>query len=411
MRPALCAVKEDVEMLTKAFIPYNGYYSSPFCRWQGSMANDNAIILGAKTAKNWMAAKDYDPAMLEYLYYGITIAQPRMFYSHNWAGALMVDGKINLTGLMINQACTTSTTCIHLAAVNIEAGTFETAFALMSDRCSNGAHMVWPNPLGPGGEVESENWMMDNFNNDPHAGFKMIQTAENVAKAIGATKEECDAVGLRRYEQYQEALADDRAFQKRYMFPAEVTVTRKKTLLVEEDEGVTPSTAEGLAKLRPVEPGGVLSFGTQTHPADGNCGFIVTTQDKAKALSKDPSIEIQICSYGFARVDKGLMAAAPVPAAEMALKNLGLKVEDMKAIKTHNPFVINDINMANKMGMDVMKMNNYGSSLIYGHPQAPTAGRNIAELLEEVVMLGGGYGLWAGCAAGDTAAAMVFKVG
>ena len=398
-------------MLTKAFIPYKGYYSSPFCRWQGSMANDNAIVLGANTAKNWMAKNAYDPAMLDYLYYGITISQPRMFYSHNWAAALLVDGKKNLPGLMINQACTTSTTCIHLAAANIEIGTFDSAFALMSDRASNGAHTVWANPLGPGGELESENWMMDNFNSDPHAGLKMIQTAENVAKALGTTKEECDAVGLRRYEQYLDALTDDRAFQKRYMFPVEVTVTRKKTALVEADEGITPSTADGLAKLRPVEPGGVLTYGTQTHPADGNCGFIVTTRDKAKALSKDPSIEIQVCSYGFARADKGFMAAAPVPAAEMALIDAGLKVADMKAIKTHNPFIINDINMAAKMGIDVMKMNNYGSSLIYGHPQSPTAGRNIAELLEEVVMLGGGYGLWAGCAAGDTGAAMVFKVG
>jgi acetyl-CoA acetyltransferase len=398
-------------MLTKVFIPYKGYYSSPFCRWQGSMARDNAIVLGANTAKNWMAEKRYDPEMLEYLYYGISVSQPRMFYSHNWAAALLVDGKKNLPGLMINQACTTSTTCLHLAAVNIEVGTFETAFTLMSDRTSNGAHTVWANPLGPGGEVESENWVMDNFNSDPHAGLKMIQTAENVAKALGTTKDECDAVALRRYEQYLDALADDRAFQKRYMFPAEVTVTKKKTALVEADEGITPSTAEGLARLRPVEPGGVLTYGSQTHPADGNCGFIVTTRDKARALSKDPAIEIRICSYGFSRVDKGYMAAAPVPAAVMALNDAGLKVGDLKAIKTHNPFVINDINMAAKMGIDVMKMNNYGSSLIYGHPQSPTAGRNIAELLEEVIMLGGGYGLWAGCAAGDTGAAMVFKVG
>ena len=78
------------------------------------------------------------------------------------------------------------------------------------------------------------------------------------------------------------------------------------------------------------------------------------------------------------------MAAAPVPAAEMALKAAGSKIEDMKAIKTHNPFAVNDINMAKKMGFDVMQMNNYGSSLIYGHPQGPTAGRLIAELLEEL---------------------------
>ncbi len=398
-------------MLTKAYIPYRGYYSTPFCRWQGIMANENAIKLGATTAQRWLKKNNFDPMVFDYMYFGITIAQHHLFYSHTWASAMLVDGQKDLPALMINQACTTSTTCIHLGAVNIEVGTYETAFALMADRCSNGPHTIWPNPLGPGGEVESENWMMDNFNRDPWAGQKMIQTAENVAKELGTTREKCDAVTLRRYEQYQEALANDRAFQKRYMFPPEVRVSRKKTVLVEEDEGVTPTSAEGLARLQPVEPGGVHTFGAQTFPADGNCGLIVTTRDKARELSADPKIEIQIVSYGFARAKKGYMALAPVPAAEMALKDAGITVKDLKAVKTHQPFAVNDINMAAKMGMDVNWMNNYGNSLIYGHPQGPTAGRNIIELLEEVVLLGGGYCLWAGCAAGDTAAAMVFKVG
>ena len=107
---------------------------------------------------------------------------------------------------------------------------------------------------------------------------------------------------------------------------------------------------------------------------------------------------------------KDYMAEAPVPAAEMALRNAGITVKDLKAVKTHSPFVVNDINMGRAMGIDVNWMNNYGNSMIYGHPQAPTAGRIIAELIEEMVMLGGGYGLWAGCAAGDTGAAMVFKI-
>jgi len=375
------------------------------------MANENSIVLGATTAKRWLTKGNFDPTMFDYMYLGITIAQHHLFYSHTWAAAMLVDGAKDLPGLMVNQACSTSTTCIHLAAVNIETGTYETAFALMSDRCSNGPHTVWPQPLGPGGEVESENWVMDSFNEDPWAGQKMIQTAENVARELGTTREECDAVTLRRYEQYQDALANDRAFQKRYMFPPEVRVSRKKLVLVEEDEGVTPTTAEGLARLKPVEPGGVHTFGAQTFPADGNCGFIVTTRDKAKELSADPNIEIQVLSYGFSRAKKGFMALAPVPASEMALKDAGITVKDLKAVKTHQPFAVNDINMADKMGIDVNWMNNYGSSMIYGHPQGPTAGRLIAELLEELVILGGGYGLWAGCAAGDTAAAMIFKVG
>ncbi|OGP96623.1 MAG: acetyl-CoA acetyltransferase [Deltaproteobacteria bacterium RBG_19FT_COMBO_46_9] len=398
-------------MLTKAYIPYKGYYSTPFCRWQGQMANENAIVLGANTAKRWFASRDLDPTELEYLYFGMTIAQNRMFYSHNWAGAIIMDGRKNLPGLFVHQACTTSATCIHLAAVNIEAGTFETAFALMTDRCSNGPHLIWPNPMGPGGEVISENWNMENFNNDPWGGMKMIQTAEAVARDAGITREECDAVALRRYEQYLDALANDRAFQKRYMFPAEVRISKKKVLMIEEDEGVTPCTKEGLAALKSVEPNGILTYGAQTHPADGNCGFIITTREKAKELSADSAKDIKIVSYGFSRVGKARMAAAPVPAAEMALKNAGLNIKDMKAIKTHNPFAVNDVNMAKKMNFDMMWMNNYGSSMIYGHPQGPTAGRIIAELIEELVLLGGGYGMFAGCAAGDTGASIIVKVG
>jgi acetyl-CoA acetyltransferase family protein len=398
---------------TKAYIPYGGYYSTPFCRWQGSMQNENAIELAGKTARRWfLEKKKLDPAILDYLYYGITVQQPRMFYSHNWAAGILTENKKNLPGLMINQACTTSATCLNLAALAIEHGAYNVGFCLMADRCSNGAHIVWANPMGPGGEVMQENWVMDNFNSDPNVNppLKMVQTAENVAKMEGFTKEQCDAVVLRRYEQYQMALANDREFQKKYMFPAEVKVSKKKTILIEQDEGATPTTAEGLAKLGPAEKGGVHSFAAQTFPADGNCGFIVTNREKAKELSSNPKIEIQIVSYGFSRVNPGFMAAAPVPAAEMALANAGLKISDMKAIKSHNPFSTNDLNFAKKLGNDINKMNNYGSSLVYGHPQAPTVGRIVAEMLEEMVMLGGGYCLWAGCAAGDTGASMIFKV-
>ena len=310
-----------------------------------------------------------------------------------------------------DRACSTSTTCIFQAGVGVETGMYENCYCLMVDRCSNGPHTIWPNPQGPGGEVISENWMMDHFNLDPWGGGAMIQTAENVAAEVGLTREQCDAVALRRYEQYQDALADDRAFQKRYMFPAEIRVSKKKTVTVEADEGVFPTTAEGLAGLRPVLPNGVHTFGSQTHPADGNCALTVTTREKARELSADPEIEIQVISYGFARAKKAFMAMAVVPAAQMALEKAGLSVNDIKAIKTHNPFAANDIYLADQLGIDVNGFNNYGSSIVFGHPQAPTAGRTIIEGIEEVVMAGGGYFLFSGCAAGDTGGALVLKIG
>ena len=397
---------------TKAFIPYKGYYSTPFSRWQGSMQNDNAVELGANTARRWfLEKKKVEPTVLDYMYFGSTVAQNHWFVAHNYAAAILTDDKKFVPALFVNQACATSTTILNLLAKDMELGVYDVGFGLMADRCSNGPHTIWPDPLGPGGQPDREDWNMDNFSGTPRHRAAMVQTAENVAAEHGITKEECDAVVLRRFQQYQEGIANDRAFQKRYIFAPEVTVTRKKKKLMEEDEGWTATTAEGLAKLKPVVPGGCLSFGAQTFPADGNCGIIVATRDKAKELSDDPKMEIQIISYGYARVKPMFMPAAPIPASQMALANAGLKVSDMKAIKTHNPFAVNDVAFAKVMGNDVMKMNNNGSSLIYGHPQGPTGGRAIAEMIEELVLLGGGYGLFTGCSAGDTAAALIIKVG
>ena len=80
-------------------------------------------------------------------------------------------------------------------------------------------------------------------------------------------------------------------------------------------------------------------------------------------------------------------------------------------IKTHNPFAVNDIYFAREMGVEIDAFNRFGSSLIYGHPQGPTGTRLIIETIEELALRGGGTGLFVGCAAGDTSAAVVVRVG
>jgi acetyl-CoA acetyltransferase len=242
----------------------------------------------------------------------------------------------------------------------------------------------------------------------------MIDTAENVAREAGITRQEQDELTLLRHQQYGDAIKDDSAFLRRFMvMPIEVKDARGRKVLatVGGDEGVFPTTAEGLAKLRPVLEGGTVTFGTQTHPADGNCGLVVTTREKAGEMSRDPKIEIQLLSYGEARAKKGYMGMAPVPAARQALSRAGISIEDVRVIKTHNPFAVNDVYFCREMDVKPDAMNNYGSSLIWGHPQGPTGQRLIIEMIEELVLVGGGYGLFTGCAAGDTAAAVVVSVG
>ena len=79
-------------------------------------------------------------------------------------------------------------------------------------------------------------------------------------------------------------------------------------------------------------------------------------------------------------------------------------------IKSHNPFAVNDLWFARETGADVDAMNPFGCSLIYGHPQAPTGARGLIELMWALHDRGGGRGLFTGCAAGDTGAALVIEL-
>lgn len=320
-------------------------------------------------------------------------------------------GNPTISGPRISQACATSTVALNYGASAIEAGSNSNLLVVTADRTSNGPNIIWPNPQGLGGKPIYESWMVDGFNLDPVADTSPLGTANNVARKYGITREESDALVLDRYHKYLDALTEDRKFQKGFMIPLEVRISRKETIVVEEDEGIIPCTPEGLASLKPVSPDSILTYAAQTHPADGNAGMIVTTKEKAGELSADPSVTIRIVSYGFARAEKAYMPEAPVPAAMRALERAGIKASDLTAVKSHNPFSVNDIVLRKELGIDDRIFNNYGCSLIWGHPQGPTTMRLAIELIEELVMKGGGYGLVTGCAAGDSGAALVIRVG
>jgi acetyl-CoA acetyltransferase family protein len=401
----------EVMVFKNTFIPYGCYWSTPFCTWQGSFQNQHAIKFAAEIGKKFLQEKKIQPKEFDELILGITIPQLSAFYGTPWLAGMI--GADHITGPMIGQACATGARGVATASMSIETGLRKNILVVYADRCSNGPLLVYPNSEAPGGTQDKESWVWDNFGNDPYAKNAMIETAENVAKENAITKEDQDKITVLRYNQYLESTKNNQAFQKKYMVtPIEIMDIRGRKVLknVQEDEGIYPTTLEGLQKLKPVLPEGTVSYGTQTHPADGNCGIILTTQDNAKKFRKKNDIEIQVLSYGEGRAKKGFMAKAIVPAAKMALKEADLSIKDLNVIKTHNPFAVNDIYFCDEMGIDWKDMNNYGSSLIYGHAQGPTGARLIIELVEELVEKGGGYGLFDGCAAGDTGAAIILKV-
>ncbi|MDP7512974.1 MAG: thiolase family protein [Candidatus Marinimicrobia bacterium] len=395
---------------TNAHIPYGAYWSTPFCKWQGSFSDLHPLKFAAETARNELEKRHIDTKQLTDLHLGNTVPSKSSFYGAPWVAAMM--GAEGITGPIVSQACATSARVIAGAATELESGNDGKILCITADRTSNGPHILYPNPKGPGGKGNAEDWVWDNFNYDPFAKNAMLQTAENVAKEIGISTAQQNEVALLRFQQYKNALVNDGEFHKRFMVsPLEINPSGRKVIgIVKSDEGIFPSSIEGLEKLKPILPDGTVTFGGQTYPADGNAGMIITTPEKANEMSSNSDIIIQLISYAQGRTKKGFMPAANIPACKIVLPEAGINIADVKAIKTHNPFAVNDIYFAKKMGVKIEEMNNYGSSLVWGHPQGPTGMRLIIELIEELVLLGGGYGLFTGCAAGDTAAAVIIRV-
>jgi acetyl-CoA acetyltransferase family protein len=384
-----------------------GAWSSPFARWQGAFSEISSLDLAVLATRRALADRGISAEEITQIVLGWTVPQEGAFY-----GAPTVAAKIgapHVTGPMVAQACATSVAAVTLAALTVEGGEDGLNLALLTDRTSNGPHIVYPSPSNQGGTVKTEDWVMENFRRDPWAGQPMHRTAEIVAAELGVSREEIDDVTLLRYQQYARALEDDRAFQRRYMVPVEVPARKGDSTVIDADVGVYPSTRESLAALEPVEEGGVITYGSQTHPADGTAGVLVTTEPRARDLGVDGGV-VRILASGMARVEKAQMPKAPVPAAERALSDAGLGWQDVDAVTMHNPFSVNDIWLSRCSGIPVENVNLYGCSLVYGHPQAPTAARLIAELIETLRLRGGGVGLFTGCAAGDTGAALVVRV-
>lgn len=392
---------------SNACIPLPLLWSSPFLRWQGRLADVSAIDLAHRVTDDALRERQFDRALPTQLILGTTIPQSNSFYGAPWLAARL--GMAGIGGANIAQACATSVTALVSAALTNEVDDAAVSLVVTTDRTSNSPLLVYPRGNAMGGSPLTEHWLLQSFAADPNTGLSMVHTAENVARKGGFSRAQIDEMTLLRYSQYQQALADDRAFQRRYLQPVVLDGGKAGPQVIDQDDGIHPYSAAGLAKLRPVVEGGVVTSGAQTHPSDGTAGTVVCSAAQAASLSGGRGV-VRLLAAGYARAEKAHMPAAATTAAQKALASAGLSIGDVKLAASHNPFAVNDLWFSQQTGFAPERMNVRGSSLIYGHPQGPTGLRGIAELAHALQLEGGGIGLFTGCAAGDCGAALLIQV-
>lgn len=380
-----------------AAIPAGMVWSSPFARWQGSLAELSSLDVAVDVTSTALGERRVDPGQLDGLVLGWTVPQPDGF-----AGVPSLAARIGapgITGPVVSQACVTAVACLAVAAAEASGGG-GLRLAVASDRTSSGPTLCYPAPSAPGGAPLVTNWVLDSIAADPR------QEADKAAADCGVSREQLDELAALRFGQYQRALARDRDFQRRYMVP--VRTGKPGTAVIDADEGVLPAGPPEIGALRAAEPEGLHTHLTQVRPADGAAGAIVTTVERARELARGEGVT-RILATGSAGSAPGPAAEAHVSAARAALRAADLRIAQVDAVTTHSSFAVGDLCFARRTGFPAERMNSHGCSLVYGHPRAPTALRAVAELVTELRLRGGGIGLFTGCAAGGTAAAIVLR--
>ncbi len=232
----------------------------------------------------------------------------------------------------------------------------------------------------------------------------MITTAENLAKMYGITREECDAFACR--SQQRAAAAWEKGYFDEEIVPVVIPATRKTPEVVfAKDEFMRPTTTmEGLAGLRPVYEGGVVTAGNASGRNDGGAMVLMMTEEKAKELGYEPFAAF--VAGGNAALDPKLMGLGPVGASLDAIKRAGLTIKDIdlfecnEAFAVQNLAVIKELEKQTGVTINQDNWNPNGGAISFGHPNGASGARVGMFTMRELARRGARYGLFTSCCGG-----------
>ncbi|HET8867551.1 MAG TPA: acetyl-CoA C-acyltransferase, partial [Agrococcus sp.] len=222
------------------------------------------------------------------------------------------------------------------------------------------------------------------------ATFSMPETAEEVARVDGITREEADAFALRSHERAIAAIDAGR-------FDDEIVAVPTKAGDVTVDEGPRrETTMDALARLRPVVAGGsVVTAGNASSLNDGASAIVVASDAAVERLGLTP--RARVVGGASAGIAPEIMGLGPVPATEKVLARTGLSIDDLGAIELNEAFATQSIGTIRRLGLDDALVNADGGAIALGHPLGSSGSRLVVTLLGRMEREGADRGLATMC--------------
>ncbi|KAJ8324198.1 3-ketoacyl-CoA thiolase with broad chain length specificity [Batrachochytrium dendrobatidis] len=230
---------------------------------------------------------------------------------------------------------------------------------------------------GPGAMPSNLNEEILNYGPAADVLTPMGVTSENVAAEFGVTRAEQDTFAFRSH-----SLA--LAAQKEGLFKEEIVpVKLADGTVVDSDDGIRATTAEGLAKLRPVfNKNGTTTAGNASQVTDGAAAVLMMRRSVAEKLGLKPIA--RWLGFSAVGVPPRIMGIGPAFAIPAVLTQVGLKTGDIDIYEINEAFASQAVYSVKKLGIDINKVNPKGGAIAFGHPMGATGARQIATLLPEL---------------------------
>ncbi|MBQ8946503.1 MAG: acetyl-CoA C-acetyltransferase [Lachnospiraceae bacterium] len=378
----------------------------------GSLSTTPAAELGAIVIKEAVKRAGIKPEDVEHVYMGCVI-QAGLGQNVARQASIKAGLPIEVPAVTTNVVCGSGLNCVNQAAQMIMAGDADVVVAGGMENMSMapyaipqgryGYRMTWPSQ-SQGALVDTmvKDALWDAFND-----YHMITTADNVAKQWNLTREELDEFALKSQQKACAAI-ESGAF-KDEIVPVEVK-KKKETIVFDTDEGPRQgSTIEGLAKLRPINPDGVVTAGNASGINDGAAALVIMSEDKAKELGVTPMATF--VAGALAGVDPSIMGVGPVAATKKAMAKAGYKIEDFDIIEANEAFAAQSVAVGKDLGIDVDKqLNPNGGAIALGHPVGASGARILVTLLHEMKKAGAKKGLATLCIGGGMGCATIVEM-
>ncbi|MFB7339576.1 acetyl-CoA C-acetyltransferase [Streptomyces hydrogenans] len=237
----------------------------------------------------------------------------------------------------------------------------------------------------------------------PDAYIAMGQTAENLARMKGISRQEMDEFGVRSQNLAEQAIKN--GFWEREITP----VTTPDGTVVATDDGPRAGvTLEGVSGLKPVfRPDGLVTAGNCCPLNDGAAALVIMSDTKARELGLTPLA--RIVSTGVSGLSPEIMGLGPVEASKQALKRAGLTIGDIDLAEINEAFAAQVIPSYQDLGLDLDKVNVNGGAIAVGHPFGMTGARITGTLINSLQFHDKQFGLETMCVGGGQGMAMVIE--